>query len=353
MRKISIAVCDADQAYGERLGEWISLENKEGLFGCCFSSPEHFLEYQKNQEQDIVLLGTGFWEEPEILKQIKAQKEQESGENGILWLCLYDAAGKERVPELMQELPVIEKYQSASGIVREIFSFYQEYGERSRNLVSVRREMIGVYSPEHSIWQTPFALTLAQVLGQREQVLYVNFKECAGFSEWFQEEYQRDLLDVMYLSLTSEVHFADCVRSAVYHMEGFDYIPPAEDGGCLGEISKQDYMKFTGLLAEKSGYDMVILDFGVMLPGFFELLGECSKIYIPAEQGALQEGICRQFQRMASRQGNLELKEKISYLSLPRMSECFCQGEQWMHQWMWGELGDFTRRLVGVQSGTD
>lgn len=356
MRKISIAVCDSDQAYGEKLGEWISLERKEGLLGCCFSSPEHFLEYQKNQEQDIILLGTGFWENPEIIKQIKEQKEREQkkpDENKILWMCLYDGAGKEKIPELMQELPVIEKYQPASGILREIFSCYQNYGERDKELVRGHRELIGVYSPGHSIWQTPFSLILAQVLGQKERVLYVNLKECAGFTEWFQEEYQRDLLDVMYISLTSDVHFSDCVRSAVYHMEGFDYIPPAEDGGCLGEISRQDYLKFTGFLAEESGYDVVIMDFGMMIPGFFELLRECSKVYIPSEQGALQEGFRQQFCRMVSRQGNLELKEKISYLSLPRMSENFCQGEQWMQQWMWGELGDYTRKLVGVQRGTD
>lgn len=356
MRKISIAVCDTDQAYGEKLGEWISLERKEQLLGCCFSSPEHFLEYQKCQEPDIVLLGKGFAGHPEIIKQVKAQREKEKKEyekKGIFWMCLYDFAGKEQLPEILGELPVIEKYQPASGIVREIFACYQNYGKGDEEPIMLRREMIGIYSPGHSIWQTPFALTLAQILGQKERVLYVNLKECAGFSEWFQEEYVRDLLDVMYLGLTGEAGFSECIRSTVYSMEGFDYIPPAEDGGCLGEISREDYIKFTGLLAEKSGYDLVFLDFGMMIPGFFELLGGCSKIFIPTEPGELQEGPLQQFRQMVARQGNPELKEKISYLALPHLTESTCQGKQWMHQWMWGELGDYTRRLVGVQGGTD
>ena len=52
-----IAVCDTDGAYGERLGEWISLENKGRFRAMSFSSPECLVELLKGQMPDIVLLG--------------------------------------------------------------------------------------------------------------------------------------------------------------------------------------------------------------------------------------------------------------------------------------------------------
>lgn len=363
MKKISIAICDTGQTYGERLGEWISLEKKDRLTGYCFSSPECFLEYQKQHEPDIVLLGNGFCENPDIRKQVRLPDETACGNNLMeegsnieskaLWLYLHDPMGKEDVSEIIRRLPTVEKYQPASKIIRDIFSYYQNYQKAERETATTSCEMIGVYSPEHSIWQTPFTLTLAQTLGKKERVLYVNFKECAGFREWFHEDYRRDLLDVIYLCLTNEVNVADCIDSAVYTMEGFDYIPPAEDGVCLSEISGNDYKKFVRLLGKKSGYDVILLDFGMMSPGFFDLLGVCGNVYILTEAGELHEGPRQQFCRIAKRQSRPEMTEKFSYLALPHLSAGICQGETWMNQWVWGELGDYVRRLVGVQSGTD
>ena len=80
MKKISVAVCDTDQAYGKKLGEWISLEKGERLRGCSFSGPEGFLEFRKEQKTEIVLLGTGFWEDVRILEQIKEPGKEEGEE---------------------------------------------------------------------------------------------------------------------------------------------------------------------------------------------------------------------------------------------------------------------------------
>ncbi len=346
MKKISVAVCDADKAYGERLGAWLSLERKGRLAGASFSSPGLFLEGAREEKPDIVLLGPGFWGEEEV------REAKEAWGKGTLWLRLHDGLSKEKAPEWAKGLPAVEKYQPAPRLAREILAQFQEAGD-ARETFAARKEMIGVYSPGHSAWQTPFALTLAQALGRKERTLYVSFQECAGFCGWFGEEYQRDLLDVMYLCLENEGRAEECIGSAAYTMEGVDYIPPAEDGVCLGEISRQDYQRFVRLLAEKSGYDVVILDFGMMLPGFFGLLGECSKAYILTEGGELSDGPLQQFKRMAKRQGVEEAEGKLDYLMLPPLAEGAGCGETWMQRWAWGELGDYARRLTGVQSGTD
>lgn len=359
MRKILIAVCDKDGSYGERLGEWISLQKGERMQSVSFSSPERFLEYYGSRKQDIVLLGKGFLDNPQICREILEQNKSGQdallgdGDGRVLWIHLRDADGEGQISDCIRELPVVGKYQPASRILREVFSIYRDWEDGLPDEAGGEKEIIGIYSPDHSIWQTPFALTFAQGIAQEEKVLYVNLQECAGFRSWFQEDYDKDLLDVMYLCLNSGVNVAHCVCSALYTMEGVDYIPPAEDGGCLGEISAQDYLKFVKLLAESSGYKVILLDFGMMIPGFFQLLGACSQVYVVTEPGELQKAPLQQFQQMAARQEEAGLEEKLMYLSLPAVNtEAYPAGGK-MQQWLWGVMGDFSRRLAGVQRGAD
>lgn len=351
MRKISVAVCDRDRAYGSRLGEWISLEKGDRLLGCSFSTPEGFLEFRKGQRTEVVLLGCGFQEDIRILEQIEESRtdgrEEVNSRTDTVWMYLHDPEQEAEVPEAVRKLPVIEKYQAAPEIVRDIFLYYQKYGGETQESRAIEKEVLGVYSPGHSILQTPFALTLAQAFTGKGKVLYVNLKECAGFSRWLQEKYQRDLLDAMYLCLNGERNIADCIRSVVCSLEGFDYIPPAEDGICLGETDRKDYGQFITLLAEKSGYDVVILDFGMMIPGFFDILEKCSHVYIPSEPGELQEEAVYQFRQMMSRQNRPLLEEHVTCLRLPPVETGRYQGVQRLQQWVWGELGDCARELAG------
>lgn len=357
MSKIMIAVCDTDGAYAERLGEWISLEYGGELQAMSFCSPECFLENFGTHQPDIVLLAQEFLEHVrvrELLKQQRAEEEpmKESWQKGAMWLYLHG----EEIPDLdyVPELLAVEKYQPASQIIREVFFHYQQWGGRIQHReAGANKEMIGIYSPGHSIWQTPFALTFAHALAEREKVLYVNFKECAGFEGWFQEKYERDLLDVMYLCLSSEVNITDCINSTRYRMEKIHYIPPAEDGGCLSEVAAQDYVKFVQLLEKKSDYNVIILDFGMMIPGFYQLLDLCSRVYITTEHCELHKDPLHHFQQMTERQTNVKLNHKLIYLTLPAMNLEICPGADRMQQWLWGSMGDYSREIAGVQGGTD
>lgn len=356
MKKILIAVCDGDGAYGEKLGEWISLKKRERVQCVSFSTPACFWENYEKQKQDIVLLGKGFFKDAQICEEVSRTIEKNASGNmagNVLWMRLRGASDEEQMADCLRELPSVDKYQPASRILREVFSVYREQANETLEEMDGEKEIIGVYSPGHSIWQTPFTLTFAQTLVQKEKVLYVNLNECAGLKGWFQQEYERDLLDVMYLCLNDGVNVSRCISSALYAIEGIDYIPPAEDGGCLGEISAQDYRKFLKLLRESSGYGVIMLDFGMMLPGFFQLLNMCSRVYIVTEPGELQTAPLEQFQQMASRQKEAELAGKLAYLTLPAANTGVCQGVGKMQQWLWGAMGDFSRGLAGVQGGAD
>ena len=93
MKKILIAVCDMDGSYGKKLGEWISLQRGERITSVSFSSPECFLEYHNCTKQDIVLLGRGFYDNPQIREEISVN----AGET--LWVYLHDGEDEVQVAD--------------------------------------------------------------------------------------------------------------------------------------------------------------------------------------------------------------------------------------------------------------
>ena len=48
-----------------------------------------------------------------------------------------------------------------------------------------------------------------------------------------------------------------------------------------------------------------------------------------------------------------EVRGRLIYLSLPVISNEAYSGEGKMQQWLWGTMGDFSRRLAGVSCGAD
>ncbi|MEG0961350.1 MAG: hypothetical protein RSD28_03350 [Lachnospiraceae bacterium] len=334
MKNISIAVCDKDRIYGTRLAEWIMQERKDRFDSYYFSQWELFSHMQKEQKFEIVLLGREFLNNNFL------------AEEHTMWFYLYDET--QELEEEYPEIPVVDKYQPASEILRQVFGYYQKKREESPSTLSEKKELIGVYAPDRSIWQIPFSMILAQTLSGKEQVLYVNFMECTGFFRWFETCYQKDFLDEMYQMLESEQSFITTISSVVYSMEGFDYIPPAMDGELLGELTREQYQKFVNILRNQNVYDVVILDFGSMIPGFFQLLDSCSKIYITREQGMMSQGMAEQFEENIKRHGTLKLSDKIKQVEFPRMQRQYLTKEHLMQQWLWGEMGDYVRKLVGA-----
>lgn len=349
MNKIPIAVCDIDKAYGEKLVEWFSLEESERFLVNYFSLPEMFHEVYHSKRFEIVLLGTGF---EEIFCRIK-EEDQDFSFQKTVWLYLFGHTETEELPNQIKTLPLVDKFQPVQAIIRKSFAYFQGQGTECIELMTDTQEIIAVYSPEHSIWQTPVAFMLARILREKERVIYVSLKECAGFMNWFGEEYHHDLLDVMYLALENGMNFKEHLIPFVYTLEGVDYIPPVMDGQLLSEISSAEYTNFLNILKNKGGYDIVILDLGMMLPGFVEVLKMCSKVYVVSEQGVLQQGVCSQFEDIIRRQGEPGLEEKTEYHKLPFLEGSFANQSNLIQHWGCTELGDFVRRMVGRSSGSD
>ena len=86
--------------------------------------------------------------------------------------------------------------------------------------------MIGVYSPADANAKTQFALTLGQIVGETQHVLYLNMEECSGLTGLLGEHHW-NMADLIYFLRQNKSQFLYRLNSMVQKFGAMDYIPPA------------------------------------------------------------------------------------------------------------------------------
>lgn len=336
MKKVTMAVCDVQDTYRERLAEYLLHKRAGQLKVYAFSSRKQLLEEEQRTDFDIVLFGKGF------------ERTVTQEKPGSLWIYL-----SEEPTWSAEQEPAVFKYQSAEEILRIAFEYYLKLEKMDDSVCRRKKEVIGVYSPTRSRMQTPFALTMAQMLAEEKRVLYVNMGEWSGLGVWLDQEYRRDLADLMYLISDYGNQVQGILESVVHSVNRMDYIPPMADAQLLCQVGQEDYQALLTLLVEKTDYEVILLDFGVMVPGFFRLLERCSRIYGVIDQGALALGQCRQFEAGMIKRGAEQLAEKMEYVPFSMADMQAIEEEPALSRWLYGVLGDRARAVRYIDYGAN
>lgn len=332
MRKVTVAICEVNDAYRERLAEYFIRKKGGQIQVHTYSTRKMFLQKQE-KALDIILWGRGF----------EGIADKDESERIYIFLSA--------VPQWDADMePAIFKYQSAEEIMRRMFEYYLELGRVDSYICKKNKEIIGVYSPTRSKMQTPFALTLAQVTAADKKTLYVNLGEWSGFGEWLKEEYHRDLADLLYLISNHGNQIQGLLESVLHSLNRMEYIPPMTDAQLLCQTREEDYQALLQLLVEKTEYEAIFLDFGIMVPGFFSLLEHCSSIYSVVDQGELARGQCRQFETSMMKLGLEHLAERINCVSFSAADVQLAEQEPVLQQWLCSVLGDRARAARCMQS---
>lgn len=329
MQKIKIAVCDTETVYCERLTEYLVSQGRENCEILMYTNPDAFWEDQRTRNCHAALMGEEFWR----------VYVHEGGVTRYIYLC------EDKVPDEWNEFPAIYKYQSAENIMREIYGLIEE-PEESRGAFLGNKEIIGVYSPHQHELQSMFTLTMARMLGEQEKVLYLNFMDCAGFADLYGESYEQDIADLLYVTRAQAASFGTRLRSMTHSIGGVDYIPPAVNPENLHEAGKEDYMNLLQLICKRTDYDVVIIDFGAMVPGFYEMLRACKVLYCPVKEGFLYRCRIHQFQECLAITDSHDMDHDIRYIQLSAEIENIQSEEQLRQQIFWGEFGDFIRQQL-------
>jgi len=327
---LKIAVLDREQEYLEQLQAYL-VRKKECFFKVwTFWDIELYQKAAKKEKFDVLLVTGSFLEEIDI---------HDTDTKIILFR-------EEGIPKFAEGIPSVSKYQSAEQIFLQISAFFwQENLPRDELISGKRTEMIGIYSPIHYYNQMLFSVTMAQILGEQQKVLYLNLQEHSGFYAVTATEAAEDMGDLIYGMMHREHNFSAGLHRIRRTLLNFDYIPPAVNPEHLSEIPKNLYEELFLELKNGSGYDVVIVDFGNIFLGFAEILSIFEILYCLGKEGSLNRFRREEFMEYLKKE-NGSGAVNIKNLILPDeilLGEESCSLEKSLY----GSLGDYIRGCMG------
>lgn len=324
-----MAVYDVDKVYAERFADFINEKGKIPFSVIAFTSIEKLKEYISLNKVEILLINAAsITEELESLPVGKVVRLSDG----------------EAVPTETKH-SYVYKYQAADSLIREVISCYgEEVQSEQIDGINKRSSVMGVYSPVGRCLKTSFSLTLGQLLSRDNKVLYLNFEKYSGFSKLMNEEFNMDLADIMYFYKQGNWNCLQLNR-AVYTIGNLDYIPPVRCPEDMQQISPEELAEFTKLLASGSQYEIIILDLGEIGKRVTELLKICDVVYMPVKDDCVSAAKVEEFEEYLQAIGEDKLCAGIQKLKLPYYSN-FGRRENYIEQLLWGELGDYVRKLM-------
>ncbi|MDO5425798.1 MAG: hypothetical protein Q4F41_18985 [Eubacteriales bacterium] len=330
MKKSVFAVCDLEAGYASRLMDYI-YEKESGTFEVqAFTSVKNLSAFAREQEIELLLISAAAM--CEAVKELPIRKIVILSEGEVL--------------QELSNYPCVYKYQSSDSLVSEVMTYYAEAEPAAPvALLKKKVEIIGIYSPVRRTLRTSFALTLGQLWAKERNVLYLNFEEYAGFSTLLGKEYKADLTDLIYFSKEGSGQMIYRLGTIVQNLYGMDYVPPALNPEDLRGIELEEWLQMLEYLETYSTYDTIILDLGEQVNGLYEILRQCSRIYMPVREDGISLAKLEQYEKVLTMRNYTDVIEKTRKLKLPFHSS-FGPRENYIEQLVWGELGDYVRKLI-------
>lgn len=305
MKKGVIAIYEEDIAYANRLMDFLNEKEEFLLEAMVFSKKESLQEYLQEHEVDILLLG-------EFMDRTNLKEEHIKYK---IVLC-EGILVKEEETE-----PVINKYQSAECIMREILAFYvskETTIAAYRYLPKYRKcEMISVYSPCGGCGKTTTALLMAQILGSKKRVLYFNLEIFPGVIFGTSPEGISGFSELVYYLKQRKSNLAMKLQTLVRKEGNVDLLQPAGHYNDLYALEVQDMQLLIEELYGATVYDVVIFDIGFISDATMELLEASRTIYMPSSENQNYREKEERFFQFIREEGRECIQEKCKKLQLP------------------------------------
>ncbi|MCD8077684.1 MAG: hypothetical protein LUE63_04805 [Lachnospiraceae bacterium] len=324
MEKKALILLDPDGSYVERFQEQTGKRRTFPLETVGFTGWDEMREALPRYPTAALLVESGCWrEQPE--EEQNALRER----NVPLFLLSRDPG------EGAGEVPSIYKYQSLEEILGKILEGLEELpaaGPKGRT------RFLGVYSPLGRCGKSTCALLLAQILAERETILYVNLETLAGFTPPEEVMITRTLSDLLYLRRLPGKE--DGVFHGAMGMVGSpEILYPVVNPEDLWELPTEELAEVIQAIGEEKACDTVVLDLESgrnPLP----LLRLCQRILEPVREDPMSVGRLEAFRAYLQQRGEEEVQAACREVALP---ECAgWEGElSELHSLRHSPLGDF------------
>lgn len=185
--------------------------------------------------------------------------------------------------EEFSDYETIYKYQSSEHILKEVLCHYAEYAKPVAGMYNGKDdfEVYGVYSPIGRCGKSALAEALAGKYGKTKKTLLLDLQSFSALKEQLGEEELWDLADIIYFLRQGKKTFLYKLGSIVQSKGVFDYVLPMKSPADLRSVTVAEWTELLEKLAVESDYHVVIIDFGYDVCGLFQLLEQCTKVYMP------------------------------------------------------------------------
>ncbi len=327
MRKIILTICDREERYAEKLGEYFKQKQGIPFEILIFTDSDIFWNFFEQKEIGFLLLS-----EETVDKQ---KLEKFKG-------CVVILSDGSVSSELLR-YPSICKYQSCDQIFEEILKVYAEHNtektEKPVHLLKKETRLLAVYSPVRRCGKTGFAITIGQILAEKYPVLYLNLEPVAGYKNDSDLEDQADISDLIYLFRQNRSNFLYQLGAVAKKIRKLDYIPPGI-GWDLTKVKTEEWINMIKEIFKYSTYEIMILDVDESVENLPKLLNFCEKIYMPVLEEETAKEKIEQYEKMIAKSPNIELLQKTVKISLPFFSR---RDPEIL---FFGEMGQFARKLL-------
>ncbi|MGI6095216.1 MAG: hypothetical protein ACOYBL_07255 [Lachnospiraceae bacterium] len=330
MKRSILAVCDLEKAYAYHFMEYINQKKSIPFEIQAFTSAQLVAAYAKEHAVEILLISD---------KAMCAEiAELEIGKIIILSEGVH--------APLLDQFPSVYKYQSSDAVIREVMACYGEGKEvQPLSVIKNKTELIGIYSPVGRVLKTSFALTMGQVLARQKAVLYLNLEEYSGFETLFSQVYEHNLSDLLYYIRQDHSNIVLKLNRIVQSVNNLDYLPPVLSPADIRSTTAQEWTQLIEEIVKNSVYETVILDFGDGVDDLYHILNLCDRIYMPVVNDMVSQAKISQFENLLVMWDMGELLNKIEKIR-PPYHNSFGNGDSYVQQLMWSELGDYVRNLL-------
>ena len=338
--EVILAFCDSEEEYARLMAEYMQKQQNLPWSIHAYTDADKLLLQEK--EVDMLVVAESVYQEE--LKALAAKRMIVLNESGII---------------RDKNLRYVNKYQQADQVIRELLAVYLEICEKDlpklSNIGNTR--FIGFFSPVRRCMQTPFAITMSQLLAKQRRTLYLNFEYFAGNQELLPDQQTRDLADLLYFLNAEQDKFSLRLQSMTGKLGMLDYVPPMKSGQNLLSITVKEWLMFFKKLQELGEYEYVVMDLSECMQGLFEILRICSRVYTITADDHAASGKMTQYENMLEQYEYEDVLQKTSRCKLPKIRhlpselECYDRGE--LAEFVEGQVIDFLRENSGTGERDD
>lgn len=333
-----LAIFDSEKRYVKKLAGFLENRIQMPFHILAFDNLEKLAKFFSGNRATVLLINKKEWQPSleDLAEQIILLTDEKMEER-----LEADPAG--------QGFPAVCKYQSAEAIAKKVLGICAVVktpiltvypGECSQK---EKAEIVGIYTPVGRCLQTSFAMVYSRLRAKSKKTLYINFEVFSGFGAWFEREYSTDLMDLMYFLDEPEDKFLFKLAGITEHFGGTDYIPPAISYEDFMMVKAEEWIKLIKMIAQKSEYEVIVLDLGDQMQGLFEILSLCDKLYAITRSDGIAKAKIESFEKALKMSHKEELLQRIVKCRLPVFKEIPQKAEELGYS----QLADYMKNKLG------